>query len=89
MPLCVTMSEFGDGMLQGFGRLQNSAMGDLWVPITVFIACAVSLGIGISKVVGSGQVCIARHSTFLAPPLGVFPTWQPWCQSDVLIPGLS
>lgn len=41
--------------LKGFGRLQNSAIGDLWVPITVFVASAVSLGIGISKVVNSGQ----------------------------------
>lgn len=44
--------------LQGLARLQNSAAGDLWVPITVLIACLVSLGIGISKVVNGGQV---RH----------------------------
>lgn len=70
------------GMVQGFGRLQNSAMGDIWVPITVFVACAVSLGIGISKVVGSGQVRIACVPTFLIPPLGVFRTEQD-CRSDV------
>jgi len=41
--------------IKGLARLQNSAAGDLWVPMTVLIACAVSLGIGISKVVNSGQ----------------------------------
>lgn len=40
---------------QGLGRLQDSAFGDLVVPVIVLILCAVSLGIGIAKVVNNAS----------------------------------
>ena len=42
--------------LQGLGKLQDSAVGDLWLPTTVFIANAVTLGIGISRAASSANV---------------------------------
>jgi hypothetical protein len=40
---------------QGLGRLQDSAFGDLIVPIIVLLLCLVSLGIGIGKVVNNAS----------------------------------
>jgi hypothetical protein len=41
--------------VQGLGRLQDSAFGDLIVPIIVLLLCLVSLGIGIGKVVNNAS----------------------------------
>lgn len=40
---------------QGLGRLQDSAFGDLVVPVIVLVLCIVSLGIGIGKVVNNAS----------------------------------
>ena len=41
--------------MQGLGRLQDSAFGDLIVPIIVLLLCLVSLGIGIGKVANNAS----------------------------------
>lgn len=41
--------------MQGLGRLQDSAFGDLIVPIIVLLLCIISLGIGIGKVVNNAS----------------------------------
>jgi hypothetical protein len=50
---------------QGLGRLQDSAFGDLIVPIIVLVLCLVSLGIGIGKVVNNASG--VRAANFLNP----------------------
>lgn len=36
-------------LLQGATMLAESAVGDLWMPLTVFVTLAVTLGIGLAK----------------------------------------
>ena len=55
---------------QGLGRLQDSAFGDLIVPIIVLLLCLVSLGIGIGKVANNASgVRTVASSCFRAATL--------------------
>lgn len=49
------LSRFHSLSAQGLGRLQDSAFGDLIVPIIVLLLCLISLGIGIGKVVNNAS----------------------------------
>lgn len=51
--------------LQGIGRLADSAVGDLWLPVTAFIFAAVSFGIGLQKLI-SGPTVITTLSISVA-----------------------
>ncbi len=49
--------KFGAGItfkttIKGAGKLLDSVLGDLWMPLLCFILSAVSLGVGIHKLVG-------------------------------------
>lgn len=51
--------------LKGIGRLADSAVGDLWLPVTAFIFAAVSFGIGLQKLI-SGPTVITTLSISVA-----------------------
>ena len=61
--------KFGAGItfkttVKGAGKLLDSVLGDLWMPLLCFILSAISLGVGIHKLVSI--VCTLSASVFLS-----------------------
>lgn len=57
--------KFGAGItfkttIKGAGKLLDSVLGDLWMPLLCFILSAVSLGVGIHKLVSIAMAALFR-----------------------------
>ena len=55
--------KFGAGItfkttIKGAGKLLDSVLGDLWMPLLCFILSAVSLGVGIHKLVSTAMAAL-------------------------------
>ncbi len=61
--------KFGAGItfkttIKGAGKLLDSVLGDLWMPLLCFILSAVSLGVGIHKLVSTAMAALFGCSCF-------------------------